>query len=125
MTGWHISVFRQTEGGAAPASTGSEEGPRIAVWQTDLEGLQWFGELVAAGNAIDLGGNGYPNYYTAKAQHITSRVLAGPPLAKRTWTFGEHDIIMPNWEGKTVIDRAVADDCRPDEWLIVIAWDES
>ena len=125
MLGWHISVFRQADGGSTPAKRDAEEGPRLAVWQTGWEGLQWLDELAAAGNAIDLGGNGYPNYYTARAEHIISRVVAGPPLAKRTWTFGEHDIIMPNWEGKTVIDLAVADDCRPDEWLIIIAWDES
>jgi hypothetical protein len=125
MMGWHISIFRQAEGRSAPASAGAEEGPRLAVWQTGLDGLQWLDELVAAGNAIDLGGNGYPSYYTAQAEHIISRVVAGPPLANRTWAVGENDILMPGWEGKTVIDRAVADDCRPDEWLIIIVWDES
>jgi hypothetical protein len=125
MLGWHISVFRQANGGSTPATTSSEEGPRLAVWQTGWEGLQWLDELAAAGNAVDLGGNGYPNYYTAQAKHIISRVVAGPPLAKRVWGVDAHDIIMPEWAGKTVIDRAVADDCRPDEWLIVIAWDES
>ena len=125
MMGWHISVFRQTEGRSTPANRDADEGPRLAVWQTGVYGLQWLDELAEAGNAIDLGGGGDPSYYTAQAEHLISTVVAGPPLAKQTWTVGEHDIIMPNWEGKTVIDRAVADDCRPDEWLIVVAWDES
>lgn len=125
MMGWHISVFRQAVGGSTPADRDAEEGPRLAVWQTGIDGLQWLNELVAANDAIDLGGNGYPNYYTAQAEHIISRIVAGPPLANRAWSVGEHDILMPGWEGKTVIDRAVADECRPDEWLIVIAWDES
>ena len=125
MMGWHISVLRQADGGLNPATTSSEEGPRLAVWQTGWEGLQWLDELTAVGNAIDLGGNGYPNYYTAQAEHIISRVVAEPPLANRVWGAGEHDILMPGWEGKTVIDRSVANDCIPDEWLIIIAWDES
>jgi hypothetical protein len=125
MLGWHISVFRQADGGSTPAKRDAEEGPRLAVWQTGWEGLQWLDELAAAGNAIDLGGNGYPNYYTAQAKHIISKVASGPPLANRIWSVGEHDILMPGWEGKTGVDRAVADDCGPDAWLIIIAWDES
>ena len=35
------------------------------------------------------------------------------------------DILGTGWEGKTVVNRAVADACRPDEWLLVEAWDES
>jgi len=125
MLGWHISVFRQADGGSTPARMDAEKGPRLAVWQTGWEGLQWLDELAEAGNAIDLGGNGYPNYYTAQAEHIISRVVAGPPLANRVWGLGEDDVIGPGWEGKTVIDRAVADDCRPGEWLFIIAFDES
>ena len=125
MMGWNIGVFRQTEGRSTPANRDAEEGPRLAVWQTGIEGLHWLDELAAAGNAICLGGDGYPNYYTAQAEHIISRVVAGPPLANRSWMVGEHDILMPGWAGKTVIDHAVAGDCRPDEWLLVIAWDES
>ena len=125
MLGWYISVFRQTDGGSTPANRDAEEGPRLAVWQTGLGGLQWLDELVEAGNAINLGGNGYPYYYTAQAEHIISRVVAGPPLANRDWSVGEFDILLPGWEGKTVIDRAVTDDCRPGEWLIIIAFDES
>ena len=60
MLGWHISVFRQADDGSSPAKAGSEEGVRLAVWQTGLEGLQWLDALVEAGHAIDLGGNGYP-----------------------------------------------------------------
>jgi len=28
-------------------------------------------------------------------------------------------------KGKTVVDRAAAAGCRPDEWLLVEAWDDS
>jgi hypothetical protein len=125
MMGWHISVFRQTEGRSTPASTDSEEGPRLAVWQTGIDGLQWLDAMAEAGNAIDLGGNGYPNYYTAQVEYIISRVVGEPPSANRPWSAGEHDILTPRWEGKTVIDHSVAGDCPNDEWLLVVAWDES
>ena len=35
------------------------------------------------------------------------------------------DIIMPQWLGKTTKDPQTMDACRPDEWLIIRAWDES
>lgn len=125
MLGWHISVYRQVDGGKAPARDDAAEGPRLAVWQTGLDGLQWIDELVAAGRAVDLGGNGYPCRYTAQAERLIPPILGGPPEAERIWGCDPHDVIGSAWEGKTVIDRPVADDCRPDEWLLVVAWDES
>ena len=85
MLGWHISVYRQADGGSSPAKAGSEEGARIAVWQTDVWGLQWLDELVETSHAIDLGGNGYPNYSTAQAEHLISRIVGGPPKARQSW----------------------------------------
>lgn len=125
MLGWHISVFRQADGGATPAASGSPKGERVAVWQTGLRGLKWIDRLVDDGRAIDLGGNGYPCGYTARAQHLVQRILDGPPEALNPWVCGPDDIIGKGWDGRTVIDRAAADDCRPDEWLLVEAWDET
>jgi hypothetical protein len=125
MLGWHISVYRQGDGGASPASANCPHGTRIAVWQTDWDGLQWINELVEANRAINLGGNGYPCRYTGTAEHIVPRVLDGSPGAKPVWTCDEFDILTEKWEGRTVIDVAVAKQCRPDEWLLVEAWDES
>jgi hypothetical protein len=60
MLGWHVSVYRQKDGGSSPATFPTPEGTRLAVWQTGIGGLDWLDELVKAGKAIDLGGNGYP-----------------------------------------------------------------
>jgi hypothetical protein len=125
MLGWHISIYRQTNDGATPAKDDSGLGARLAVWQTGLGGLDWIEELVKAGKAIDLGGNGYPCRYTATAENIIPRIIVEPPGARRIWSSGVHDILTEKWEGKTVIDRAVAVACRPDEWLLIEAWDES
>lgn len=125
MLGWHISVYRQADGGAAPATAESGRGARVAVWQTGLGGLDWFDKLVKADKALDLGGNGYPYWYTASAENLVPQIEDGPPLAREVWIYDEHDILTDKWEGKTVIDREALASCRPDEWLLIEAWDES
>jgi hypothetical protein len=125
MLGWHISIYRQTDGGASPAKNENPEGARLGVWQTGLGGLDWVYELVEAGKAIDLGGNGYPCRYTATAEHLIPRIINGPPGARQNWASGPEDILTEKWEGKTVLDNAVVAACLPDEWLLIEAWDES
>ena len=125
MLGWHISVLRQADGGSSPATAESKEGARLAVWQTDVDGLQWLDELVKANQAIDLGGDGYPNYYSAQAKYLVSEIADGPPRAREHWLLDAGDIVTSEWAGKTVIDRATAQECGPEEWLLVVAWDES
>jgi hypothetical protein len=125
MLGWHISIYRQTDGGGGPATAVSPTGKRLAVWQTGLGGLDWIDELVKNGKAISLGGNGYPYLYTVTAKQLIPLVIDKPPGAPDVWACGPSDIIAEGWEGKTVIDRAAAADCRPDEWLLVVACDES
>ena len=125
MLGWHISIYRQTDDGALPATAESLTGTRLAVWQTGLGGLDWVRELLKAGKAIDLGGQGYPCRYTATAENLIPRIVDEPPGARRIWTSGVNDILSEKWEGKTVIDRAAAAACRGDEWLLIEAWDES
>jgi len=125
MLGWHVSVYRQTDEGTSAATATSPEGPRLAAWQTGLDGLNWLDELVTDGKAIDLGGNGYPCRYTATAKFLIPRILDKPPGARGTWIAGASDVLSKRWEGKTLVDRAAAAACRPDEWLLVEAWDES
>jgi len=87
--------------------------------------LRWLNELVKKGQAINLGGDGYPCRYTARAEHLIPPILGGPPEARGTWLFGVHDVVTEKWAGRTVTDRAVVGACAPDEWLLVEAWDES
>lgn len=125
MLAWHISVYRQTDRGTSPATTKSLKGKRLAVWQTGLGGLDWISDLAKGGEAIDLGGNGYPCCFTATAERLIPRIVDGPPGAHSTWIYEASDVLTEKWEGKTVVDRAAVADCRPDEWLLVEAWDES
>jgi hypothetical protein len=138
MLGWHISVYR-LQGNAQAVlnalhpdtadqilreAAGSPRS-RIAVWQAGLDGLDWIDQLVEHGQAIALPGNGYPNHFFAPAHQLLTALMEGPPEAKEAWTFDAGDVIGPAWEGRTVVDEAAAAECRPDEWLLVEAWDES
>ena len=125
MLGWHISVYRQKDNGASPATMESPQSTRIAVWQTGLGGLDWLDELVKEGKSIFLGGDGYPLRYTATAEHLIPRIVDGPPEANAVWGHDPQDILTEKWAGKTVIDRAAITACRPDEWLLVEGFDES
>ena len=125
MLGWHISVFRQLNDSTSPARIGAPEGAQLAVWQTDCGGLDWIDDLVKSDKAICLSGGGYPNLYTATAENLIPCIEKGPPGARRTWACGVGDILTDKWVGRTVVNRASFADCRPDEWLLVEAWDES
>jgi len=123
--GWHISVYRQSNGGGAPATFRADHGPRLAVWQSGTRGLHWLHALVAEGRAVDLGGNGYPTEYTAMASQIIPTLRHGPPDARDVWVKGAGDITNFAWLGETTLDFTAIEACSPTEWLLVQAWDES
>jgi hypothetical protein len=127
VLGWYVSVYRQADGGHSPATAKSPQGARLAVWQSDVSGLDWLLKLAEEGKAVNLGGNGYPSWFTAPAENLIPHILSGPPQANETWIVGEGSV-FPNpeaWAGKTQIDQEAARQCSADEWLIVEVWDES
>ena len=97
MLGWGISVHKQKVGGESPATFLTPEGTRVAVWQTGIHGLDWLEELVRAGKAIDLGGNGYPCRYTAPARYLISEIVDSPPMARDNWRCDPGDVIIPEY----------------------------
>jgi hypothetical protein len=103
----------------------SPDDVRLAVWQAGWRGLHWIDELVKARKAINLGGDGYPCRYTLTAEHVIAQIAQSPPEARTTWAYDATDIITEKWEGKTAIDHGALDRCRPNEWLLIEAWDES
>jgi hypothetical protein len=126
LLGWHITVYRQQDGGSAPAQFGAPQGARLAVWQTGQRGLNWIKDLVSKGEALSLGGDGYPMEYTAKASQVLPVIQDEPPEARPVWSLGVGDIIDPEkWLGKTTRYLEAINDCNPEEWLLIQAWDES
>jgi hypothetical protein len=126
MLGWNTSVYRQRYGKDSPATFESPKGERMAVWQTGMYGLRWIKDLAKAGVAIDLGGNGYPCRLTAPAKHILPQIRGGsPPEANDVWGCDENDTLLESWVGKTKVETSVMAQCTDDEWLLIVAWDES
>ena len=125
MIGWNIGVYRQVDAGALPATQESTCGERVAIWQTDEYGLGWIRDLVQSGNAVDLGGDGYPNLFTVRAKLIIPKISHNPPRANEVWLREDFDSVMEDWVGKTAIDHDVIARCDPDEWVMIVAWDES
>src|SRR5689334_11844949 len=98
MLGWHISVYRQKDGGLSPATAETLHGSRLAVWQTGLGGLDWLDELVETHKAVSLGENGgYPCRYTATADCLVPHIIDTPPQARRHWALGSGDIVDEKW----------------------------
>ena len=126
MIGWDVSVYRQADGGMSPAKVDSKQGVLFATWRTrGFKGLEWIDALVEAGHAIHLGGGGYPKTYTVQADHLIPTVVSGPPEIWTAFPRGQDSATTSQPEGKASIDHDVADDCGPEEWLIVEAWDQS
>ena len=127
MLGWHVRVYQQPDGGHSPATFDSPCGERIAVWQTDVDGLDWLDELATQGKAIALGGNGYPNRYTAQAEILVPYFVSGDFPANETWIIpgGSYFPDPKAYEERTRVNQGSAQQCRPDEWLLVDVWDES
>ena len=123
MLGWNISVYR-LEQGAVRATTKTPTGVRLAVWQTGLDGLDWIDELVKQGKAKNLGGNGYPCRFTATAEHLIPHFVNGIPEANGTLSFEGSGTLMEGWKDKGAINQTAITACRPDEWLLLLAWDK-
>ena len=125
MLGWHVSVCKQSQGGDKPPEFATPVGARLAVWQTNWMGLDWLHKLVEQSRALDLGGNGYPNRFTAPARTIGPVLLDGPPHANLRWVSDADDITGPDWEGRTTLDHEAIRRCDPAHWLVIVSWDES
>ena len=75
---------------------------------------------------IDLGGNGYPVRYTALAEFVLARLEGEPPEAYPTWVLPEESgQPTAKWLGRTTKYPETIAACRPYEWLLIQAWDES
>jgi hypothetical protein len=105
LLGYNISIYRQRNEGASPATADSAEGARLAVWQTGVGGLDWILTLEKEGKAIFLGGNGYPCRFTATTEHLMPEIIDVTRVSPGNWLLGEHDTVTKEWEGKNVVDR--------------------
>lgn len=101
-----------------------EDAPSLATWFVDPGGLHWLDDLVQAGKAT-AEGNGYPFRFHARAGDVLPLILDGPPDHEGPFIVGE-DYVLPGaatWEVE--LDREQIAQCRPEEMLRIVAWDQS
>lgn len=122
MLGWNINIWRQLE---PPTTPSHKRQGFIAGWEVTLEGLAWLDALVEKGEALDLGGNGYPLFYKASAAVVASQLAQGPPNRPGPVTIGENYVLPSGWTGGFEFDQAELAKCAPDEELSIEAWDLS
>lgn len=99
MLGWQIIIRKES------AETS------LASWTAGLGGTEWLDALVRENKAKNLGGNGYPNSYSAKGNEILPLLM--PESIKA----------VGGGNPRLKIDQI--ESCSADETLIVEAWDQS
>jgi hypothetical protein len=144
MLGWHISLHRLTDEVSIRRSFAvalfdperkaefdeGAVGERVAVWQAGIRGLRWIEEAAGRDGGVALSRNGYPNWYLVRAADLIPTIRGHrpyePPMYEYpTWIVGEGDVLLPGWLGRTTVNAQAMDRCKPKEWLLVEAWDES
>ena len=106
-------MFRLADGGSSPAQRDSPKSTEIADWRAEFDGLRWIDDLVKAEGAVDLGGNGYPSWYTAQAKHLLQRFIDGPPYTIKDYDTTTHKMGVakshqPHCTGQLPARRVVA-----------------
>ena len=78
MLGWEIFISR-----AYPKEANAQtvRDAQIASWMVGLYGLRWIDDLVVAGKATFLGGNGYPARYQIQRGNTGRCPSVGCPCA--------------------------------------------
>ncbi len=120
MLGWQVLVFRGSE-----RSADTPEGESIASWKTGTSGLQWLYDLVQRGEAVDLGGNGYPNRYSIVANVLLPIISSGLPLNDGPAVIGDDYFFPKGWSTKVKLDRQKIAVCPADAQLLIEQWDLS
>ena len=122
MLGFDIEIYKFTDG--MDITSLKIDKPILARWSSGgFRGLDWIENLVSEAKAEDLGGNGYPLYYKAKAQFILEALALDVPKNTGQTIIGD-DYVMPS-DWRSEIDTSKIAKCDPDQQLILEAWDLS
>ena len=122
MLGFDIEIYKFTDG--MDITSPKLIKPLLTKWSSGgFHGLDWIENLVSEAKAEDLGGNGYPLYYKAKAQFILEALALDVPKNKGQTIIGD-DYVMPS-DWRSDIDTSKIAKCDPDQQLIIEAWDLS
>lgn len=118
MLGWEVFVYRHGE---------KSDENLIARWKSSVFGVDWIDKLVAEGRAHDLGGNGYPCIYKARASFFIPIINPGIGIKRKGFTAvpqGEYSIFPRDYYG-IVWNHENLRQCKPEEELLIYAYDQS
>jgi hypothetical protein len=107
LLGWQIYILAKREG----------KHESVAVWKSGLGGSGWIRKLVENGQATDLGGNGYPDRYSAQAKYLFQEMLSHEPTDSNNKTMPAYD--------RTIIRHDLIEKLDPEEILEIEFWDQS
>jgi hypothetical protein len=121
MIGYSISVYEFVEG--MDITSISNDNEALATWTSGgFDGLDWINDLVSKAKAEDLGGEGYPFYYKAKAQVVLQALATDTPKNEEQ-TIMDENAMTSDWQSK--IDTSAIAKLKPNQQLIIEAWDLS
>ena len=121
MLGWDFVVYA----GAVQGDNVEPSRPRLASWSTGPGGTAWIEKLCTTGEAVDLGGNGYPKRYVMTAAVLRAALREGVPRHDSPPVVGEDYFLPGGWTGKLEVDGKNLD-VLPDHALLTVdAWDQS
>ncbi len=123
MLGWHINVFK-TNLDKFVAYDSSTNELRIASWSTGMNGIDWLKKLSQESLIQELGGNGYPYRFSAKASVIIPKINFDPLISADLIISDQ--CLLDEYERQTLkIDVVKISKCRANDLLLIEAWDQS
>lgn len=110
MLGWWITVADGRTAGALSKDAA------LASWEIGLGGLRWLDDLVTAGKAQKLRGDGYPTRYEGRAADVLPLIA---DITNSINASSKPKLFPPK------LDQAKITVCPPDLILTIDAWDQS
>jgi len=97
----------------------------IVRWTTGVMGARWLDEMVISNDALDLGGNGYPNLYSATVKAVLAKVSGNPVNWNDREIIGDDYVLGKGLIGGQAIDLSVLTPYSADQALLIEVWDQS
>lgn len=122
MLGWYFFIYTQSDRSEDQTAGNA---PKLASWEAGIGGTDWLTDLVNAGRANSLGGNGYPNRFTLTAGVLQSTLRFGLPKHGGFPVIGDDYFLPAGWTGNDQIDFERLQSIDPNEIVLVDVWDQS
>jgi hypothetical protein len=119
MLGWRVYIRTKS------TSDSDDHKHNIVSWTTGTYGLSWIEDLVKEGNAVSLGGDGYPIRYLIKTKVLRSVLHKGFQAQDSLPVIGDNYYLPSGYNSNIHISTELFADCSDDEELVVTAWDLS